>query len=119
MTPEVISKLEEGFLRYSLTDREACLYAGISPQTLYEYCKNNPEFSERKELLKEQVKIKAKQNLTQEIGEGDKSLSQWWLERRAKDEFAQKTEVQAAGSFTIEVVDYKKNAPEQPLDSNK
>lgn len=55
----VVRKLEHGFLN-GLSDREACLFANIAPSTLYEYCKENPEFSERKELLKDQVKLKAK-----------------------------------------------------------
>lgn len=84
MTPETIAKLEEGFLM-SLSDREACLYANINPSTLYRYCEENPEFSERKELLKEQVKIQAKMNIVGAINKGGESLSQWYLERRDKD----------------------------------
>lgn len=36
-----------------LSDRECCLYADIGESTLYDYCKENPDFSERKEALKE------------------------------------------------------------------
>lgn len=84
MTEEVIRKLEDGFLK-GFTDREACLFAGIAPSTLYKYCEENPDFSERKELLKEQIKMRAKDNIATAINTGDKTLSQWYVERRDPD----------------------------------
>ena len=84
MTPETISKLEEGFTM-GFTDLEACLYAGISKTTLYNYQEENPDFTERKTLLKENVKMIAKRNIFTEIGAGDKQLSQWYTERRDPD----------------------------------
>lgn len=91
MTPETIGKLEEGFLK-GLSDREACLYADINPSTLYAYCIANPDFSERKELLKEQVKMQAKKNIAEAIGAGNLHTSQWYAERRDRD-FSGKQEV--------------------------
>jgi hypothetical protein len=105
MTPETIAKLEEGFVM-GFTDREASLYADIAPATLYDYCKLNPDFAERKELLKEQLKIRAKINITEAITAKDKLLSQWYLERRAKDEFSPKSEVENTGSLTVNIVKY-------------
>ena len=93
----------------SFTDREACLYADITPTTLYRFCQENPEFSERKELLKEQVSLQAKKNLSNDIQKGNNSLSQWWLERRNK-EFNPKQELDLKGNFTIEVINYKHEA---------
>lgn len=85
MTETTLAKLEEGFLM-GFTDREACLYAGINPSSLYRYCEENKEYSERKELLKENVKMIAKKNIYTEIGVGDKDISKWYIERKAKDE---------------------------------
>lgn len=59
MTPEVIQKLEDAFT-WGCNDLEACCYADISKSTLYDYCVANPEFSERKETLKNNVTMKAK-----------------------------------------------------------
>src|ERR1700733_10727450 len=102
MTPETIAKLEEGFMM-SFSDREACLYANINPATLYRFCEENPDFSERKELLKEQVKMKAKRNIATSIIRGaDTSLSTWWLERRDSD-FKQKQETDLKGGLTIKI----------------
>lgn len=104
MTPETIGKLEYGF-SCGLSDREACLYANINPDTLYEYCKKHPEFSERKELLKEQVKMQAKLNLASSISSGDEKASEWYLERKAKDEFSTKTEVSGNLSGSVQIID--------------
>ncbi len=95
MTPETIAKLEEGFLM-GFTDREASLYANIVPATLYTFCNENPEFGERKELLKENVKMIAKKNVVGGIQKGDKPLSQWYLERRDRD-FSDKRDITSDG----------------------
>lgn len=91
MTEEVIRKLEDGFLK-GMTDREACLYADISSSTFYKFCQENPDFSERKEELRDNVKMRARINVAEAIVGGDKPLSQWYLERKAKDEFSGRTE---------------------------
>lgn len=93
VTEEVIAKLEEGFVR-GLSDVECCLYSDIAPSTLYEYCKANPEFAERKDELKNAVKMRAKLNIADGITlNKDLSLSQWYLERKAKDEFSGRQEL--------------------------
>ena len=92
MTAEMIEKLEMLFAK-GLSDREACLIADINPSTLYNYCNENPEFSERKELLKEKIKIQAKLNIAESIEKKDIDDSKWYLERKAKDEFSTKQEI--------------------------
>ena len=92
MTPETIDKLEQAFLN-GASDKEAIFQAGISESTFYDYYKGNSEFSERKEGLKSQVKYRARKNVVDAINDGDKTLSQWYLERKVKEEFSQKTEV--------------------------
>lgn len=51
MTDNTVKKLEEAFLM-GCSDVEACLFADISKQTLYNYQEANPEFVDRKESLK-------------------------------------------------------------------
>jgi len=112
ITDGVVRKLEDVFLK-GLSDREACLHVGISPTTLYEYCSQNPEFAERKELLKEQPKIKAKLNINEEIQNGNTGVSQWYLERRAKDEFSSKQEFDVKAEQTITTNPIESLTPEQ------
>lgn len=104
MTSEVLQKLEHGF-SCGLTDKEACCYAGICEATLYNYCSSNPEFLERKELLKEQPKIKAKLVIAKAIDEGSLKTAQWYLERKAKDEFSTRQEAEVAMQTPVFIVD--------------
>lgn len=87
MTLEVVQKLEEAFIE-GLTDNQACFLANISRQTLFNYCKDNPEFFDRKEDLKDSVLIQARRNISKEISNPEKpnlTLSQWYLERKDRE----------------------------------
>lgn len=92
MTQEVLGKLEEAFLN-GASDKEAYFLAGISKDAFYDYCKTTPGYTERIEGLRDMVKYAARQNVSKGIVKnGDQSLSQWYLERKAKEEFSQRTE---------------------------
>lgn len=99
MTEEVLAKLEQAFMD-GHTDEEACLIGEIDHSTLYRYCQQNPDFARKKELLKNNPKIKARRNILQQINAGDVELSKWYLERKAKDEFSIKQEVTNEIEFT-------------------
>ena len=108
MTPAMVNKLEEGFLK-GLSDAECCLYCGISKQTLYDYCNKHPEFTDRKEDLKKQPAVQAKLNILEALNDGDKDISKWYLERKSRDEFSLKQTIEAdvtnAVSINIELSD--------------
>lgn len=89
---QVIQKLREAFLM-GCTDEEACLFAGIGTSTLYKFIEKNPDFREQKNTWKEYPKLRSRKNVTDKIDEGNTSISQWYLERKAKDEFALRNEV--------------------------
>lgn len=91
ITEDKLRKLDFYFAK-GLTDAQACLLAEIAPSTLYLYCKENPEYSERKESLKESPKIKAKINIAESIEGGNLYDSRWYLERTDK-EFNPKSQV--------------------------
>lgn len=95
MTPMVVKKLEEAFA-VGCSDAEACFYAGIPKQTLYNYQKKHPGFIDRKEALKERPILLARQKVVREL-ESDVKNAQWYLERKRKDEFSQKTELEHTG----------------------
>ncbi len=92
VTDEVLRKLEEAFL-IGATDKEACLVANIGMSTLYDYCQAHPDFADRKEELKDMPKYKARRNIVDAIDKGDKTISQWYMERKVKNEFAQRQEL--------------------------
>ncbi len=90
MTPEIIAKLEHAFL-LGCTDLEACFYANIGKTTLYNYQEENPDFVERKELLKNNPIFIARTSVVREMEtSGDLALK--YLERKLKNEFSTKTE---------------------------
>ena len=96
MTPDTIAKLEDAFTN-GFTDKMACLYAGISVDALYDYCKLNEKFSERKELLKSSPDLAAQKELVQGI-RGNVSQARWWAEHRMSD-FMPKTKVEHSGKI--------------------
>lgn len=95
MTQETIDKLEQAF-SLGCSDKEACLFANISTQTLYDYQHNHPEFIDRKELLKEKQVLKARSIITKAINDGDKDMAKWYLERKKKKEFS--TRIESTGA---------------------
>lgn len=97
MTPDVINKLEVAFA-YCYTDKEACLYAGISHQTLYNYQEKHPEFVERKETLRLTPNLAAKRELVNGVT-GNLDQARWWATHKMGDDFAPKTKVEHSGTI--------------------
>jgi len=81
MTPETIQKLEDAFT-WGCSDLEACCYANISKSTLYDYCVANPEFSERKETLKNNVTMKAKRIIDRALDDDDINTAHKVIDRK-------------------------------------
>lgn len=93
MTDGVLAKLEDAF-SLGHTDEEACLYAEIDHSTLYRYCQENPNFARKKELLKHHMVLIARRNVAMKIKEGNVELSKWYLERKMREEFGTKENVE-------------------------
>jgi len=100
MTAEVITELKKAF-SWGFTDEEASLFCKIAPRTLYDYCSKNPEFAELKELLKKSPNLKAKINWVSKIQASDYQASKEWLERKSRDEFSLKQEIEQKGEMTL------------------
>ncbi len=91
-TEETLQKLKDAFLM-GCTDTEAALFAGIAVSSIYNYQRENPDFLELKRHLKENPKLKARLIVYKELDSLDKETAKWYLERKAKDEFSTKQEV--------------------------
>lgn len=108
VTPETLAKLEQAF-SLGCSDLEACIHADIAKSTLYDYQGRHPEFAERKEMLKQKLVLKARTVVANALEKEDENTAKWYLERKARDEFAAKQEV-AVGNlesspFKIEIID--------------
>lgn len=104
MTSETLRKLEEAF-SIGASDKEAIFVADVSSTAFYDYCKEHPEFAERKEQLKDMPKYKARKNINKAIDDGDKNISTWYLERKVKEEFSQRVEQTGKEGGPIEIED--------------
>ncbi len=111
VTDSVLLKLEEVFALGG-TDKEACIYADISPATLYKYQDEHKEFAERKELLKQSPILLARRTINDNLMD-DVVTARWYIERRDKD-FNPKQEVDVSGSITVNVVSFDDNSNDTP-----
>lgn len=100
-TPEVIDKLEYVFALGG-TDLEACLYADISTGALYKYQERNPSFIERKDKLKQSPILAARESVIKGFRRNP-DLALKYLERRKKDEFSLKSEVEHSGQASVSI----------------
>jgi hypothetical protein len=89
MNKLVIGKLEESFA-FGATDAEACYYANINTDTLYEYQKSHPEFTERKNRLKQRPLLLARQTVVNAMV-NDPALAMKYLEKKTAGEFSTRT----------------------------
>jgi hypothetical protein len=86
MTKQTLDKLRTAF-KIGCPDEEACIYAMIDPQTLYNYCLKHPDFSSEKEELKQSPVLIARSTVVRAL---NNSTGDAWeyLKRKRKKEFA-------------------------------
>ena len=101
MTEATLKKLREGFLM-GYSDREACLYADIEPQTLYNYQNKNVEFVGQKEQWKMNPILKAKKTVFDNLD--NPKIAQRYLETKCSDEFSTSQKQQITGGVEIQKV---------------
>lgn len=99
ITKEVVGKLEYAFMK-GFNISEACDYAEISRDTYYEKLKQSKEFSDKMERAKTNLQRKAKLNLAEAIESGNLDESKYYLERKCKDEFSIKQEINLSGEVS-------------------
>ena len=99
MTALVVKKLEEAFM-LGCSDLEACLYAEISKQTLYNYQDKFPEFVDRKQLLKENPCMLARVKVIEGIKE-DYNLAFNYLKSKKSEEFTEKRSIEVSGTIGL------------------
>lgn len=107
ITEDVINELKNAF-KNGFTITKACEVAGISTMTYYNKCKADPAFLDEMERAQKWVEEKARQNVALAISEGDIATTRWFLERRARREFGNSTELTGSGGgpLQIEVVNF-------------
>ena len=82
------------------TDLEACFFADISKTALYDYQNRHPEFTERKEALKERPVLLARKAVINSFDE-DSNLAFNYLKNKRSDEFSEKKQTELSGSLSL------------------
>jgi hypothetical protein len=78
---DTLAKLEAAFL-LGCTDLEACFAADIHSATLYRYIEANPEFSDRKEALKQNPVYKSRKVLIDALDDNDVATAHKIIDRK-------------------------------------
>ena len=89
MNETTVLKLEQA-LRDGFSVEMACYTSGVGRSTYYEHLQQDCDFADKMELAKEYTTQRAKQVVAQAINAGQVKVAQWWLERKARDEFSDK-----------------------------
>lgn len=101
---KVLRKLKEAFMM-GCTNREACFYAEVPESTFYDFLKEYPEYSDKIAMWKDYEKIKARLVVHKALDAGDRDMAKWYLERKAKDEFSTKQEVDTTVNNRVVIID--------------
>lgn len=91
MTADVLAKLRNAF-SFACPDEEACAYAGISVDVLYDFQRANPEFAKEKRELKMKPQLAVRQMLVKNIDK-DLAHARWYATKKLPREFGEKMEV--------------------------
>lgn len=86
-TPDTVKRLTDA-IRLGGSDRDACVFAGISEDTLANWRKTKPDFSESIDRARMDGKLQRIGRIKKH-GENDWRADAWYLERRWPEEYAQ------------------------------
>lgn len=104
ITTEKLEKLEEAF-KLGCTNREACFYADVAESTFYDFLREYPEYSDKIAMWKDYQKIKARYVVHKALEKGDRDMAKWYLERKARDEFSTKQEIDTTVNNRVVIID--------------
>lgn len=99
-----------------LSDREASLLVSrklgvyIKASDIAKWKKDNPDIAELKEFLEVAVRTDAKLSVSEAIRAGKTKVAQWYLERKAADEFSTKSAVAFEGAVVELSLEEKEKA---------
>jgi len=110
LDPITVKKLEEVFAMDGSV-KEACFYADISTKTYYEWLKKNPELGNRFDALRQKPVLIARQTIFKDLKD-DVTTAKWYVERKRRNEFAQKTIQEHEGKIEQNVTLDDKRAEE-------
>jgi hypothetical protein len=114
--PSKRSKERDERLAFALaggnTRRASCIYAGISESTLADWIERYPDFRELVEKAEADAEMRMV-SIIQSTAQTTWTAAAWWLERKRKVDWAQRTETTGdSGGAVRVIVEYAQDAPE-------
>lgn len=107
---DVVRQLRQAFLM-GCNDTEACNYANIHRQRLYEFEQKYPEFADYKQAWRDNPRIKTKATIYKELD--DPTMARWYAETKMSDEFHKRQELTGGDGEAIPVkIEYIVPKPE-------
>lgn len=106
LTPETVKKLEEAFA-IDASVEEACFYADISRETFYTWIKQNKQFSDRMDAMRQRPVLLARQTAIQKIPDSYGNAMDY-LSRKRKDEFGNARETPETKILILNISPEKK-----------
>ena len=118
MTRQALAKLRTAFM-IGCTDKEACIYAGLSEDMLYAFCKKHSEFREEKEDLKENPVIYSRLAIVDAIANRRSVGDAWeYLKRKRKDEFSELKKIEHANVVPAKDLEEPNNGDVEVLEED-
>ena len=108
-----------------LSDREAAMYACketrkvVKPSEIAQWKKENPEIAELQAFLEVSLRGESKMVVSQAIKAGKYKVAQWYLERKAADEFSTKSAVAFEGAVIDLSLEEKEKALKELMETFK
>lgn len=97
LTPDTIRKLEEA-AGVRLNVRESCAYAGIHPDTYYDWMKRVTGLSDRLADLRENPIIRAKRKILSHV-DTDVHVAFRYLEKESPDDYGERLKLEHSGAI--------------------
>jgi len=113
LNQKTINNLEQAFAK-GCNVTEACLYANISNPTFYKYFPVDSKIFNHFMALRDKPTLHARFNVIEAVEQKDLETSKWYLERKARDEFSTRQELENKGDIVINLVSNRQKAIEQP-----
>lgn len=101
---EEILKALKQYFTLGYNRHKSCMFIGFDSSTLYKWEEKDHSLSKKIDGWINSVNAKARENIAKEIKQGDKESSKWWLERREKKDWSQRTELEHDASDRLQSI---------------
>lgn len=107
---QAITELLKEKLKLGMSVTKACQSIGVPQQTVDQWIQDDPNLRLKVKVWQREIEDRAREVIDMKIREGDDDVAAWYLERKARDEFSTKVNVDEKSDQTISII---YNEPDQ------